>query len=39
MATKRKPKTKKIINAKSKIKIPQVKLVADAVSVVDILYD
>ena len=30
MATKRKPKTKKIINAKSKIKIPQVKLVADA---------
>ena len=30
MPTKRKPKTKKIVSAKSKIKIPQVKLVASA---------
>jgi len=30
MATKRKPKTKKIINAKSKIKIPSVKLAVSA---------
>ena len=30
MVTKRKPKTKKIVSAKSKIKIPQVKLVASA---------
>ena len=30
MATNRKPKTKKIVSAKSKIKIPQVKLVASA---------
>lgn len=30
MATKRKPKTKKIVSAKSKIKIPQVKLNANA---------
>lgn len=30
MVTKRKPKTKKIVSAKSKIKIPQIKLVASA---------